>query len=189
MQEPTIKRLASDSQSKGWYQLVQQIETWGKELGFNQIGISHTNLEKEEADLLEWLAQGMHGAMAYMSSHGSKRSHPEQLVAGTISIISVRMNYLSALARNPRHVLSQSDKAYIARYALGRDYHKIIRKRLQRLAERLDEVTENLVYRAFCDSAPVLEKPIGQKAGLGWAGKHTVLILSLIHISEPTRPY
>jgi len=118
----------------------------------------------------------MHGEMAYMQAHGLKRSRPAALVPGTVSVISVRMNYLPSGAADPEEVLRRPERAYISRYALGRDYHRLIRRRLQKLADRITEAFGPFGYRAFCDSAPVLEKPLAEQAGLGWIGKHTVLI-------------
>lgn len=167
---------ALHNDTKAQYRLAQNIKTWGRELGFDAVGIADTDLAKEEAQLLEWLAQGMHGDMDYMQAHGSKRTRPAELIPGTVSIISVRLNYLPASSANPEDILNNPDKAYIARYALGRDYHRVIRKRLQKLAEKIESEYGSFAYRAFCDSAPVLEKPIAKKAGIGWQGKNTVLI-------------
>jgi epoxyqueuosine reductase len=156
-------------------QLAADIKQWGRELGFQQVGITDTDLHQAEADLNEWLARGYHGEMQYMEKHGTKRSRPAELMPGTLRIISVRMDYLP-----PNHkmmeTLQDSSKAYISRYALGHDYHKVIRKRLKQLAEKISAEVQPFSYRAFVDSAPVLEKPIAQKAGLGWIGKHTVVL-------------
>lgn len=124
---------------------------------------------------MEWLGDGMHGEMHYMAAHGDKRSRPAQLVEGTVSVISVRMNYLTDAA-DPWRVLEQKRLGYVSRYALGRDYHKLMRKRLQTLATRMERAFGPFGYRAFVDSAPVLEKPLAEQAGLGWIGKHTNLI-------------
>ncbi len=159
-----------------WHWLADEIKSRGRALGFDAVGISGTDLAADEARLLEWLAQGMHGDMEYMRKHGAKRSRPSELIAGTVSVISARMNYLSAAARGAKATLRAPQKAYIARYALGRDYHRLIRKRLQKLADYIESVTEGAQCRAFCDSAPVLEKPLSQKAGIAWMGKHTVMI-------------
>ena len=152
------------------------VRAWGRELGFDEVGFSHVRLDRYEARLHEWLAAGMHGEMHYMEAHGTRRSRPARLVAGTVSVISVRMNYLSAAAAPAWRVLGQSRRAYVSRYALGRDYHKLMRKKLQKLAERMTEAFGRFGYRAFADSAPVLEKPLAEQAGLGWIGKHTCLI-------------
>ena len=157
-------------------ELVVKIRQWADELGFDGIGISSTELNESEARLLHWLGEGMHGEMEYMARHGTKRSRPADLVPGTVTIISARMNYFPAEAAAPEQILNDPEKAYIARYALGRDYHKLIRKRLQKLADRIEKEIGPRGYRAFVDSAPVLEKAIAEQAGLGWIGKHTVLI-------------
>jgi len=156
--------------------LARQIKCWGVELGFQQIGISGTDIDTDEAHLLRWLAAGRHGEMDYMARHGTRRSRPAELVPGTARVISARMDYWPAAARAADDVLQDPVLAYLSRYALGRDYHKIIRKRLQRLASRIEAVTGSFGYRAFTDSAPVLEKALAAQAGLGWIGKHTNLI-------------
>ncbi|MBF0264877.1 MAG: tRNA epoxyqueuosine(34) reductase QueG [Gammaproteobacteria bacterium] len=157
-----------------------KIQQWSKELGFQQVGFSDIDLNKAEKNFQLWIEQKMHGEMSYMSHHGLKRSRPELLEAGTLSVISVRMDYLTQPASEAIELLSQSDKAYISRYALGRDYHKLMRKRLQQLANKIKLYAETFIsdpqLRVFVDSAPVLEKPIAEKAGLGWIGKHTNLI-------------
>lgn len=158
-------------------QLIDQIKHWGQDLGFQQIGITDTNLSQYEQRFIDWLEKGLHGNMDYMSKHGVKRSRPAALIPGTISIISARMNYLppdTSIAK----VLQNPEKGYISRYALGRDYHTLMRKRLDMLAKKISAAVGEFGYRAFCDSAPVLEKPIAEKAGLGWIGKHTNLINS-----------
>jgi epoxyqueuosine reductase len=156
--------------------LARQIKSWGMELGFQQVGITDTELGAEEARLVNWLAAGRHGEMEYMQRHGTRRSRPQELLPGTLRIISARMDYWPADAAAADTVLCDPALAYVSRYALGRDYHKLIRKRLQRLAEKIETVTGPFGYRAFTDSAPVLEKALAQKAGLGWLGKHTNLI-------------
>lgn len=158
-------------------QLAADIKQWGRELGFQQVGITDTDLTQAEARLNAWLSKGYHGEMEYMQRHGSKRSSPADLVPGTVRVISVRMDYLPPNARM-LETLQQPNKAYIARYALGRDYHKVIRKRLEKLANKITAEVGEFGYRAFVDSAPVLEKPLGEKAGLGWIGKNTNLINS-----------
>lgn len=158
-------------------ELVNKIKAWGQELGFQQIGIADTDLSYYEPRLLEWLAKGLHGSMDYMQKHGVKRSRPEELVPGTIRIISARMDYLPPES-DLFAILNDASKAYISRYALGRDYHKLIRKRLEALAQKINSEIGSMGYRAFCDSAPVMEKSIAEKAGLGWIGKHTNLINS-----------
>ncbi len=156
--------------------VVADIRRWAKELGFAQVGISHTDLSAAEARLANWLAKGFHGEMTYMEKHGSKRSRPAELVPGTVSIISLRMNYLPKEALHPAVLLGNPSVAYISRYALGGDYHKIVRKRAQQLVDKMQAAIGSFGYRVFCDSAPVLEKAIAEQAGLGWLGKHTNLI-------------
>lgn len=156
-------------------QFAQQIKKWGLELGFQQVGITDTHLDLYESRLQEWLKKNFHGTMDYMEKHGVKRSQPDKLIPGTLRIISVRMDYLPPDTRI-KDVLFDNTKAYIARYALGRDYHKVLKKRLRKLAQKIQDNIGGFGYRAFVDSAPVLEKPIGEKAGLGWIGKNTLLI-------------
>jgi epoxyqueuosine reductase len=156
--------------------LAADIKRWGAELGFQQVGVAATELGADEARLLDWLDRGRHGEMAWMASHGTRRSRPSELVPGTLRVISVRMDYLPADAAAMQDVLEDPTRAYVSRYALGRDYHKVLRTRLQKLADRIAEVTGPFGYRAFTDSAPVLEKPLARNAGLGWIGKHTNLI-------------
>jgi epoxyqueuosine reductase len=155
---------------------MDNIHDWARELGFDHIGISDINLAEHEAYLLNWLQSGMQGEMDYMHKHGTKRSRPEELLPGTVRIISVRMNYLPPNAQDPMQVLEDASMAYISRYALGRDYHKVMRKRLQKLADHIEQQVGSFGYRAFVDSAPVLEKALAHKAGLGWVGKHTNLL-------------
>ena len=152
-----------------------QIKGWGRELGFQEIGITDLDLGEHEQHLQRWLDAGYHGEMEYMGAHGSKRSHPEELVPGTIRVISLRMDYLPGDTEMAQR-LAQPEKAYVSRYALGRDYHKLIRKRVQQLAERIQQVIGPFGYRAFVDSAPVLEKAIAEQAGLGWIGKNTLVL-------------
>ncbi len=155
--------------------LLQQIRSWSEQLGFQQIGISGIELNEAEQHLQKWLTAGYHGDMAYMAQHGTKRSRPAELEPGTLSVISVRMNYLPDCTE-AWSVLRNPQLAYISRYALGRDYHKLLRKRLQQLADRLTAEIGTFGYRVFVDSAPVLEKPIAAQAGLGWIGKHSNLL-------------
>ncbi|MDH5300428.1 MAG: tRNA epoxyqueuosine(34) reductase QueG [Gammaproteobacteria bacterium] len=151
------------------------IQQHAQQLGFEQCGVSDVDLSQAEPHLLRWLENQYHGEMDYMSRHGTKRSRPAELVAGTLRIISVRMNYLPE-ATPPIEVLNDPDRAYVSRYALGRDYHKIMRKRLAQLADFIRDSVATFEGRAFVDSAPVLEKAIAEKAGLGWIGKHSNLI-------------
>ena len=157
-------------------ELKTDILRWGKELGFQQLGISDIDLEKAEGQLQEWLDDGRHGNMHYMHRHGSKRSHPEELVPGTLRVISARMDYLPEDQSDAQALLDHPSKAYVSRYALGRDYHKVLRGRLKNLAKKIEERIGEFGYRVFVDSAPVLEKALAQKAGIGWMGKHTNII-------------
>jgi len=157
-------------------QLVLQIKAWGQALGFQQVGITDTQLSEAEQHLQNWLEKGFHGDMDYMHKHGLKRSRPALLEPGTRSIISVRMDYLPESASSMQAQLDDPFTAYISRYSLGRDYHKLMRNRLQKLAERIQQHIGPFGYRAFVDSAPVLEKALAEKAGLGWIGKHSNLI-------------
>lgn len=159
-------------------ELARHIKLWAGELGFQKTGITGIDLASDEVALQRWLARGYHGEMSYMERHGTKRSRPAELVPGTISVICVRMDYFPAGSKPPAEVLESDDKAYVSRYALGRDYHKVMRKRLQRLASRIEQEIKPFGYRVFVDSAPVLEKPLARNAGLGWIGKHTNLINS-----------
>ncbi len=156
--------------------LTDTIKQWGIELGFQQVGISDTNLLQAEQRLASWLQKGYHADMDYMHKHGLKRSRPALLHPDTISIISVRMNYLPEKSFHSETTLNTPTAAFISRYALGRDYHKLLRKRLQKLAEKIEQQVGIFGYRAFVDSAPVLEKAIAEKAGLGWIGKHSNII-------------
>ena len=156
--------------------LLADIRTWGHELGFAEIGVADTELSVEEARLLAWLDAGRHGDMDYMARHGTRRARPAELVPGTLRVISARLDYLPPDARDSDTVLVDRNKAYISRYALGRDYHKVLRDRLQRLAERIAGAVGEFSYRVFTDSAPVLEVALAAKAGLGWRGKHTLLL-------------
>jgi len=157
-------------------ELADHIKQWGSELGFQQTGITDTGLEVHEQHLERWLADGFHGSMAYMERHGRRRSRPADLVPGTVRVISARMDYLSEAARPAAELLEQPGSALISRYALGRDYHKLLRQRLQRLASRIADEIGPFGYRVFVDSAPVLEKALAEKAGLGWIGKHSNLL-------------
>ncbi len=157
-------------------ELKTEILSWCRELGFQRAGISDVDLSLAEERLDDWLAAGFHGSMEYMRRHGTKRSRPPELVPGTVRVISVLMDYLPEEKQDARDLLDHESKAYVSRYALGRDYHKVLRGRLKRLARRIQERVGDFGYRVFVDSAPVLEKPIAEKAGIGWVGKHTNLI-------------
>ena len=155
--------------------LLENIRQWALELGFQQLGVANVDLGEHEGYLQKWLDAGYHGSMDYMEKHGSKRSRPQELVPGTCRVLSVRMDYLADDTR-PLEVLASPEKAYVSRYALGRDYHKLIRKRLAALARRIDAEAGGGQYRAFVDSAPVLERAVAERAGLGWIAKNTMLI-------------
>ena len=146
-------------------ELTNNIKAWGTALGFQQVGISDIDLHQHEAHLQEWLDNGYHGDMAFMESHGMKRARPDELVPGTLRVISVRMNYLPPDASFAKH-LKKPEIGYISRYALGRDYHKVLRKRLKQLGEKITASLAHTQYRPFVDSAPVLEHAIAEKAGI-----------------------
>ena len=155
--------------------LAAQVKAWGHELGFQKIGIAAVDLPADEQHLLDWLAAGRHGEMDYMQRHGTRRARPAELVPGTVRVISARMDYWPA-ATDPDAVLADPALGYVSRYALGRDYHRLVRPRLARLAARLAAAAGTAGLRAFTDSAPVLEKALARGAGLGWIGKHTNLL-------------
>ncbi|WP_447893580.1 tRNA epoxyqueuosine(34) reductase QueG [Vreelandella sp. GE22] len=155
--------------------LAALIKTWGRELGFQQIGITDTELGEHEAHLDAWLAKGYQGEMSYMAKHGTKRTRPAELEPGTRRVISARMDYLPPEVETTK-VLSKRHLGYISRYALGRDYHKLIRKRLASLAKKIEQEVGAFGYRAFVDSAPVMERALAQKAGLGWFGKNAMIL-------------
>ncbi|WP_231617922.1 tRNA epoxyqueuosine(34) reductase QueG [Pseudoalteromonas sp. NZS127] len=155
--------------------LAQQIKAWGQELGFSEVGITDIDLSKHETQLQRWLDAGYHGNMDYMAAHGMKRARPAELVPGTQRVISVKMNYLPPDAGFAK-TLKNSEKAYISRYALGRDYHKLMRNRLKKLGQKIELEIGEYGFRPFVDSAPVLERQLAEKAGLGWRGKHSLLI-------------
>ena len=148
--------------------LKQRIASWSHELGFQRVGISDIELGTAEERLGEWLRRRHHGSMSYMERHGLRRSRPDELVPGTLRVISVRMDYLPEYQDSAKQLLDHESRAYISRYALGRDYHKVLRGRLRELARRIETQVGTFGYRVFVDSAPVLEKPIAEKAGLGW---------------------
>ena len=156
-------------------ELAARIRDWARELGFAQLGISDIDLSEHEGYLQKWLDAGYHGDMQWMANHGTKRSRPEELIPGTCRVISVRMDYLPHGA-DPVRVLASPDRAYISRYTLGRDYHKRLRKRLAQLAKRIADEAGGGEYRAFVDSAPVLERALAERADLGWIAKNTMLI-------------
>jgi epoxyqueuosine reductase len=156
--------------------LLEDLRHWAEELGFNGLGVANIDLSDDESAFLTWLKDGFNGEMHYMARHGLKRTRPAELIPGTISCISVRMDYWPRQARDAHAVLADAQRGYVSRYALGRDYHKVLRARLQKLCERLVEAVGPFGYRVFTDSAPVLEKALARNAGLGWIGKHTNLI-------------
>ncbi|MCX8018021.1 MAG: tRNA epoxyqueuosine(34) reductase QueG, partial [Rhodocyclaceae bacterium] len=176
-----------------WSALKEKIRGWGRELGFAAVGFAGIDLAEAEAGLRDWLAAGCHGAMDYMAAHGAKRARPAELVPGTQAIIVCRMNYLpgqmagggrpasadfpaSGSGQRPARAAPGADYAAISRYAQGRDYHKLIRHRLTKLARRIEAEVGAFPHRAFVDSAPVMEVALAQNAGLGWRGKHTLLL-------------
>ena len=161
--------------SSNYYHLAEKIKQWGKELGFQQVGISDIDLSDYEADFTQWLANGFHGEMEFMAQHGSKRYRPAELLPGTVSIVTVRLNYLPMNAGFAAN-LENSNRGYISRYALGRDYHKVVRNKLKKLGQRIaDEIDDpNLGFRPFVDSAPVMERSLAEKVG-AWLDRKTHL--------------
>ncbi|WP_105187961.1 tRNA epoxyqueuosine(34) reductase QueG [Pseudoalteromonas sp. T1lg48] len=156
-------------------ELAQQIKQWASELGFADAAICDIDLRQHEAQLQRWLDLGYHGEMNFMAEHGTKRSRPDELVPGTQRVISLKMHYLPPDAGFAK-TLKDPNLAYISRYALGRDYHKLMRNRIKKLGQRISEQVENLGFRPFVDSAPVLERQLAAKAGLGFTGKHSLII-------------
>ena len=156
--------------------LAADLRRWGVELGFQQIGIAGVELGEDEAYLLDWLDAGHHGEMDYMQRHGTRRSRPHELQPGTLRVISARMDYAPHDLARAWETLEDGERAYVSRYALGRDYHKLLRARLQKLADRIADTVGPFGHRVFVDSAPVLEKALARNAGLGWIGKHTLLL-------------
>ena len=155
---------------------LPSLRAWAAELGFTGLGVAAIDLAADEAHFLEWLRAGFNGEMGYMSRHGAKRTRPSELIPGTVSCVSVRMDYWPQEAADAEETLHEGSVGYISRYALGRDYHKLLRARLQKLCERIQNAIGSFGYRVFTDSAPVLEKALARNAGLGWIGKHTNLI-------------
>jgi epoxyqueuosine reductase len=155
--------------------LAATIKAWGRELGFQAVGIADAAEGTAEARLADWLASGFHGEMEYMARHGAVRARPAELVPGTVRVITARMDYRPDAA-DSEAVLADGAKAFVSRYALGRDYHKVLRARLQRLADRIAAEVGGFGYRVFTDSAPVMEVELAARAGLGWRGKHTLLL-------------
>lgn len=165
----------SDLPPSSLQELAENIKAWGKALGFQQVGIADIDLGKHEAALTRWLEKGYHGEMGYMAEHGMKRARPGELLPGTVRVISVRMDYLPPEAKFAK-TLKNKHKAYISRYALGRDYHKVLRSRLKQLANQIRDEVAHLESRPFVDSAPVLEHALAEKAGIGWTGKHSLTL-------------
>jgi epoxyqueuosine reductase len=156
--------------------IEERVKRWGRSIGFDAIAIAGTDLAPEEARLLEWLGRGWHGSMDYMARHGARRARPAELVPGTVSIITARLAYSPPSARDAWDVLEDGESAFVSRYALGRDYHKVLRAKLQALADRMTAELGAFAYRVFTDSAPVMEVALAARAGLGWRGKHTLLL-------------
>jgi epoxyqueuosine reductase len=156
--------------------LALSIKAWGKALGFDEVGIADTDLSQEEAMLVSWLDAGFHGEMDYMAKHGTKRARPAELVPGTVRVITARLSYSPPHAKESWSVINDPERAFISRYALGRDYHKVLRRKLQQLAEQIAREVGEFHFRVFTDSAPVLEVALASKSGLGWRGKHTLLL-------------
>ena len=157
-------------------QLARRVRALAREFGFQRCGISGIELAEDEAHLRDWLAKGLYGSMEWMARHGDKRTRPDELVPGTLRVISVGLDYGRNDGEEAWHTLADGERAYVARYALGRDYHKLMRQRLQKLAERIQQEVGPFGHRVFVDSAPVLERALARDAGLGWIGKHTCLI-------------
>ncbi|MTJ01509.1 tRNA epoxyqueuosine(34) reductase QueG [Idiomarina piscisalsi] len=163
------------SNSINYQQLANDIKRWGAELGFQKVGITDLDLSQHEATLQQWLDNGYHGEMDFMERHGMLRARPAELHPGSVRAISVRMNYLPVEAGFAK-TLKDGSKGYISRYALGRDYHKLMRKRLKQLGDRIKAEFDGTDFRPFVDSAPIMERPLAEKAGLGWTGKHTLIL-------------
>jgi len=157
-------------------QLNEQLREWAQQCGFADCRVSDGQLKDYEPRLEQWLEAGFHGEMDYMQRHGMMRARPEELLPGTVRVISVRMDYLPGQARDMQDTLDDPSLGYVSRYALGRDYHKMMRKRLKQLSEKLQEHVGPMGYRVFVDSAPVLEKALAERAGIGWIGKHSNVI-------------
>ncbi|GBG14711.1 epoxyqueuosine reductase [Novimethylophilus kurashikiensis] len=164
------------SDSFDFSQLASDIKAWGHALGFQAIGICDTDLSQAEPEFTAWLEQGFHGEMDYMARHGLKRLRPAELVPGTRRVITARMDYLPEQVESSETVMQDASRAFISRYALGRDYHKVLRSRLQQLCDRIAECVGEFGYRVFTDSAPVAEVHLAEKSGIGWRGKHTLLL-------------
>ncbi|MDX1914412.1 MAG: tRNA epoxyqueuosine(34) reductase QueG [Methylophilus sp.] len=163
-------------QDNAYIQLAADIKRWGQTLGFAEIGITDTDLAFAEIQHQAWIKKGFHGEMHYMAKHGTMRTRPAELVPNSLRIITARLDYLPPNAKDSWEVINDGEQAFISRYALGRDYHKVMRQKLQKLSEKIHAETQQFEYRVFTDSAPVLEVALAEKSGLGWRGKHTLLI-------------
>ncbi|HET9337684.1 MAG TPA: tRNA epoxyqueuosine(34) reductase QueG [Casimicrobiaceae bacterium] len=173
---PTIPDNAAATRAVDTASLAARLPAWARELGFGAIGVSDVDLGEAPQRLRDWIGAGRHGTMDYMARHAALRGDPPALLPGAIRVVSVRMDYWPSAARDAQAVLDARERAYVSRYALGRDYHKVMRANLQALADRLAAEAGPFGYRVFCDSAPVMEVAFGAKAGLGWRGKHTLLL-------------
>lgn len=156
--------------------LLEKMHAWSQFLGFQQLGVSDIDLSKSESRFVSWLEAGFHGEMDYMVRHGTKRSRPDELEPGTVRVITVRMDYLPDKTAEPWSVINNDQLGYVSRYALGRDYHKLMRKRLALLAKKIEQEVDEMGFRVFCDSAPVMEKALAEKSGIGWVGKHSNIL-------------
>ena len=156
--------------------LEDRVKRWGRELGFDAVGITGTDLGEDEARLMDWLGRGWHGDMEYMARHGARRARPAELVPGTACVITARLPYADANARDAWETIEDPSAAFVSRYALGRDYHKVLRAKLQSLADRMTREIGPFQYRVFTDSAPVMEVSLASRTALGWRGKHTLLL-------------
>jgi len=163
------------TQSVNYQQLARQIEQWANELGFSGFGICDTDLSSHEATFQAWLDKDYHGGMEYMARHGMMRARPHELLPGTLRVISVRLDYMPPDALIVS-TMQDPESGYISRYATGRDYHKMMRNRLKKLGQKIEECVDGLSARPFVDSAPIMERPLAEKSGLGWTGKHSLII-------------
>lgn len=172
---PSVSPAPLPASAPDYGALAARVRELAREFGFQRCGITGVELGDDEAYLRDWLAQGLYGSMDWMARHGELRARPDELHPGTVRVISVGLDY-GRDSDEAWATLDDSERAYVARYALGRDYHKLMRQRLQRLADRIAEVVGPFGHRVFVDSAPVLERALARNAGLGWIGKHTCLI-------------
>ena len=172
--QPSEQAAATDA--RDWPALKQRIREWASALGFEDTRVAGVDLSAAEARLLDWLGRGFHGDMDYLSRHGTRRARPAELVPGTVSVITARLNYLPQSVHDSETVLADGALGFVSSYALGRDYHKVLRDRLQMLTDRIGDAVGPFGYRVFTDSAPVMEVELATRAGLGWRGKHTLLL-------------